>query len=87
MNGVLLLDSGIHQKLFEGTGHVFTTLIITKDANMVVSYVFHPGLIPTEGIEDIRLPGNEIDGRETGVVINESDPVEMSLSTTDGQWP
>ena len=79
------MDSGVHQKPFEGTGHVFTTLIITKDADTVVSYVFCPGLIPTEGVEDVRLPGNEIDSGETGVVVNESDPVEMSLSTTDGQ--
>src|SRR5258706_9106916 len=77
--------TSLHQELVKVSPLIFTTLIITQYTNLVACQILRPCLITTKGAEDIRLLGDEVYRRETGVIIDESDPIQVATPAVNRQ--
>jgi len=76
---MLPLNAIIDAECLEVSRHVFTTLIIAQAAQSFTSDVLSPSLELLECSERFGLALQQINSFEARVVINESDPIAISL--------
>ena len=55
-----------------------------KDTNPPSSSILCPSLVALEHRSDIRLPLNKVYSREMRVVVDEGDPIDVTMLTSGG---
>jgi hypothetical protein len=82
-NSVLAANTSISQESSKGAHHVFTTLIIPKDAEVAPCHVLSPCLVLLESIKNIQFLSNKVDSRKVQVVVDKGHPKEVTMAAAN----